>query len=160
MVEKFKNHRDRAHIIMFSTISFLGFIIGFIWIYAEDGFDWFAIIFGCIIFLFILFSTVILSEYIERPKEIEVTEDGITLIYQSWRRKRNVTWVQIDKINHRLFEQYKNDCSKVDSGLFIKGMKGYALVNWNIAEVLREKYKVHIGNYPRNEVIEMERTNR
>lgn len=160
MADKFKNYRDKTHIIMFSTIALLVFVISNVWIYAESGFSWLGIITGGAVSLLILFSTVIISEFIQRPNEIEVTDNGITLIYQSWRRKKYVPWIQIERINHRSFEQCENNCSKVDSSLYIKGTKGYALVNWKIAELIREKYKVHIGDYPRNEVIEMERTNR
>jgi hypothetical protein len=160
MAEKFKNHWNKTFIIVFSTISLLGFIISFLWIYIEDGFDWFGIIVCIAVSLAVFFSTVILIEVIQRPKEIEVTDDGITLIYQTWRRKRYVPWVQIDKLNHGSIKQSEVTWTSVDSGLFVKGMKGYALINWQIAEVIRERYKSHIGVYPHDDAIEMERTNR
>jgi hypothetical protein len=148
-----KNPINRGTVLTWTLLAGSIFVVGNLWIYFEDGFDWFGIIAGTIIAAFVFLMVPGRLEFIGRPKEVEVTDKGV-ILYQKFGRKPVIAlWSEVMRVNHALIEPDKRRGHLTDSFVGVAGKKMYT-IHWQIGEIIREKYKANIGCYPPNSVEE------
>lgn len=142
--------------INFRTIAIYGPIfvgapvIGFIWIFLDDGFDWFAVAIAIAIGFFAFLMVPGRIEFFDRPKAVEMTDSGVVLHQRFGRKTVFVPWSGISAINHRLVESDKRNWNTLDSYLRRSADDRRFTFSWQIAEAVRESYRDKVGYYPPN----------
>lgn len=147
--ERIENPVNYVTMVNFSPIFVGGPLIGFIWICLEHGFDWFAIAIAATLGIIAFFLIPGRLEFTERPKEVEVMDSGVILYQRFGRKPVSVPWSGIFRISHDIIEPSKRNWDARNSYLFITEKKTYTL-DRQIAEIVRERYRQHMGYYPPN----------
>jgi len=150
--ERIKNPINLFSFLLWSMAALFIFVIALVWICIDYGFDWFAVIICAIpsTLFFIIIPCKI--DIIDRPREVEVIESGIILYLRMGRKKMFVPWSGITAVNHAPFNSDTNRSNEQNSFLRIKGEIRYT-VTGKIAEVIRDKYRTQLGQYPLNQRI-------
>lgn len=138
-----------GEIKIWAVTGIAGCIVSNLWIFAEDGFQLFGILIGSIIAIFLFIYGVGCTEFIDRPKEVEVTDSGIILYRKLGRKPLFIPWAGICKLNYGILKPSEVGWHNIDSYLFISKKKCMPIIR-PIAEEIRERYKGEFGHYPPN----------
>lgn len=154
VTNRMKNPVNVRSMAIWSIPGTLGALIGFIWIYLESGFDWFAFSVTALLLLIYFMALPGRIELIDRPKAVEVTDHGVTLYQRLGRKPVFLPWESMVDISHLLSRSGEKVPIGRNSYLMLndKG-KGYT-VDWNVAEVVREEFRKQFGYYPPNRMAE------
>jgi len=88
------------------------------------------------------------GELWQRPKTVEIADDGILMRFFPWRRKRYLKWSDILSVNILLEDPKKYDYKVGRDGILWSRNKRFYKLYWPIANAVREAYKQKIGEYP------------
>jgi len=147
-IHVFHNPFDRGEIfraLLFGSLMFIGLTAIFslrgendtltwtLTVIASLGMSWFAGLW---------------NELWLRPKEVEIKEDGVLLIFWPWRPRKFLGWSDIQSVAILPEDPKKYDYKEGRDGfLWSYKKKCYALF-WPIANSVREAYKEKKGEYP------------
>jgi hypothetical protein len=148
--ERMNNPVNHKSIVVFGLLTTAALALGFVWIYGEDGFNWSAVIICATIAFFFLSMTVGRLEFIERPREVELSTSGIVLHQRLGRRSVHLPWSAMQKLNippskPSIMGWNTNNCY-----LFVTEKKAYTL-DRKIAEAVMDRYRSVTGRHMVNE---------
>jgi hypothetical protein len=136
--------------IIWGFLALIVFTAGNVWAYLEYGFDWFSIVIGAAIALFIFVMTAGRLEFIGRPREVDIIASGIVLHQRLGRRPVDLPWTAMLKLNLPPVKHGLIGWNTSNGYLFVTEKKAYTL-DRNVAEAIIDRYRSETGRYLENE---------
>jgi hypothetical protein len=142
--KRIDNPLDYGAIVGWSSIPIAALIITELWIYADYGdkyWPWSLLLTGSICAIAFYYFDIKLY-YIQRPRSVEISDDGVKLTMRAGKRPVIIAWLDMLMVTTGTSIMGKN------VGAICNDFRWYYPVDYTIAVELREAFYQQMGKYP------------